>query len=134
METRFSDEKDVYRLDLTGAYEAPELESLVRTMGYARQKGVVGFRDEVRFTTPSAFEVPTVTFCKVTPTETKGVYVLEDEATSARLTCRFAATGGEWTMKSERIPNPKRREPTRLALAFTAPVAEATVSVVFSKL
>lgn len=134
VETRFSDEKDVYRLDLTGSYEAPELASLVRTMGYARQKGVVGFRDEVKFKTPSAFEVPTVTFCKVTPTETKGVYVLEDEKTSVRLSCRFSATGGEWTMKSERIPNPKRREPTRLALTFTAPVSEARVSVVFSQL
>ncbi|MDR2776059.1 MAG: heparinase II/III family protein, partial [Tannerella sp.] len=59
---RFSDEEDVFTLDLRPAYDVPSLTKLERTMIYSRKgAGKVSFEDNFAFSQPENFETVVVT-------------------------------------------------------------------------
>ena len=131
-ETRFSAKEDVYVLDLAGAYALPGMAALTRTMTYRRDVQSVSFRDEVRFTAPMTFETPITTFHAVERGADDTEWFIVSERPARRLRVKITVDGGgRWRVKREKVPNPKRREPTRLAVEFDNPICEASVTFEF---
>jgi hypothetical protein len=63
LETQFTDQADVYRIDITSAYSVPELKSLVRDFRYERQgRGRLIVTDHVEMTSPQSFEEALITY------------------------------------------------------------------------
>jgi hypothetical protein len=63
IETTFTPDRDVFRLNLAPGYAVPALRTLERTFVYDRAElGALTVRDEVVFTKPSSFETALVTW------------------------------------------------------------------------
>ena len=116
VKTDFTDAKDTVVLDLRKAYDCPTLVTLTRTFVFDRRALTVAITDKVRFSEPTEFESPVMT--------------LKPHLLEGRLA--LTATGGEWEEKRETIENPGKPTPHRIAVRFKEPVAEASVSFVFS--
>jgi hypothetical protein len=133
--TEFSDERDCCALDLTGAYNVPELKELIRAMIYRRNEPSVTFRDIVKFSKPSAFETAIITFSDLRRGENDSSWILSagNPAREVAVTIDVRA-GGDWTIKRENVPNPKKKEPTRLAVVLKEPVLAADIRITFKPL
>ena len=114
--TDFTDAADTVVLDLAAAYDCPTLETLERTFVFDRANAAVTVTDRVRFSAPTDFESPLMTF---NPDLLAGRWSVE-------------ATGGAWEKVEEKLDNPGCPTPCRTAIRFKAPVAEATVSFTFT--
>lgn len=127
-----TDERDEIVLDLKGAYAVSNLVSLVRTATFDRVARTVTIRDRVRFSEPSAFEVPVITQADVYADYKKGVYTLQLPDVKSSVGLAVTATGGDWHLSSELIENPQRKSPVRLAAVFDRPIREGEITFVYS--
>ena len=112
--TAFADDLDTVTLDLSGAYDCPTLKSLTRTFAFDRTARRITVRDAVKFSAPTAFDVP---------------LVFDGHGDALRIGTK--ALGGDWEWKEDRIPNPGRAEVLRRAVTFKSPVTEAEVEFEF---
>lgn len=63
LKTDFSDQQDVFSMDLASAYAVPELTKMVRTFTYSREgAGSLEVVDEVAFSEPSSYATALVTY------------------------------------------------------------------------
>lgn len=134
LKTDFSDTRDEVIYDLAGAYPLCSLVSLTRRVTFDRRKGEITVTDEAKFSEPSAFEVPFVTFCECG----------ERAMGNGEVSFTIAHPGGERALKMavsasapvvvrrEKLPNPGRAEPERLGFSFAHLVKEATLTMKFS--
>ncbi|ANH81682.1 hypothetical protein A8C56_12430 [Niabella ginsenosidivorans] len=99
--TAFSPKKDEMTLDITSAYNVPELKTLKRTMDYNRtEKGSVTFTDHFEFTRPKAFE--TVISTRSTWNQvSKNTLLLTREKEKMLVT--FSSPGNNLSLRSEEI-------------------------------
>ena len=107
-------------LDLTKAYEAPTLKSLVRTFAYDRTAKTFTVTDKVVFAQPTAFESPFNTYLEAANPSHKGKI-------EWNVRPEVAAAGGAYELVEEDVANPGRIAPRRVAVRFAAPVSEAEV-------
>ena len=130
----FSDDRDWLELDLAGAYNltnAAKLTKLVRRFEYARTDGRVTVEDSVAFSVPAAFETAVSTYGRIQPGPTPGTFAIVRTSGSNEVRLAFSvdAHGAKWHVKEEKIPNPKRTEPTRWAVVLDEPVKDAKVTL-----
>ncbi len=130
LQTSFSDAEDVISIDYTAAYDVPALKSLVRTMAFNREKNTVTITDKATFSEPTSFEVPVITYRKWTKDADKMHFSFNKEKGNRMMGLDVTASA-PIEFKSEKIENPDRPSPERLAFSFTQPVVEATLSTVF---
>ncbi len=129
LKTEFSDERDLYRLDLASAYPVPELKSLVRTFTYSRAgAGGLTVTDEVEFSAAKTFGTALVTMGSWRQT---GPSTLMVWATDQALQVDYEATGGTLKLTAEVLHEKvhARTLPTRLGLDFVEPVTKASITV-----
>ena len=132
--TSFTDELDAIALDLTGAYTNAILKSLVREMTYRRPEGKVEISDRVEYARAGRFETPLSTYGKIERLgENDFVIVRETKNGVKRLAFTVDTQGAKWHVKEEKIPNPKRTEPTRWSVVFDEPATEFNVKFTFSR-
>jgi hypothetical protein len=121
----FTEDEDVYRLDLRSCYEVPALLSLVREFRYSRAgQGKLVVTDHVKFSQPSEFGTALITLSEWKPAKNGAVLL----ANGKSLVARISAQGGTLApLKEEKLPDGKK--PTRLGVDFAEPVKEAVLRV-----
>ncbi|HQL50301.1 MAG TPA: heparinase II/III family protein [Kiritimatiellia bacterium] len=129
LDAAFTDAQDRLELDLAAAYRVPALTALVRTFTHDRTVRAITVSDEVRFSTPQTFSVPIITYRDVTRKDDTALY-LHDKQRCVEV--KIAAEGGAWRLEEERLENPGKASPRRLAVTFDAPVTSARVRVTLS--
>jgi hypothetical protein len=128
LETRFTDDEDLIRIDLKPAYAVPALVKLVRTLRFDRRgSGTVNIEDEVEFSEPSAFE---------TALTTRANYEQEDARTlvfkeGAETLHATIDTPAGFTLMREDIAEMDAPVYSRLGVRLTQPVMHAVVRITF---
>ena len=132
LRTSFTDEKDEIALDCTSAYAVPALKSLVRTMTFDRRNVRITITDKVSFSTPTAFEVPVVTYREWTANDDFTEFLFRKSPETHRRMKMTVKASAPVTFTKELIDNPGKPSPQRLAFKFKEPVTEATFTTVYS--
>jgi hypothetical protein len=125
----FTENTDTLVLDISSAYDVPELKKLERTFVYSRLgAGSLNVTDEVAFSKPCNFGTALVTFDKWEQLPDSSLKISGQEET---LHVSVTATGAEFKIEPETIHEDlsARREPTRLGINLTRPVEHAVVSL-----
>jgi len=132
LSTDFSDERDSITMDLSAAYDVPELETLERTFVYSRDgAGSLSVTDRVVFSEPQEFETALIT---------DGDWMQRDDGTlviwevDRALQATIEVEGADYEIVADEIHEDATAQPTRLAIVLAAPVTEATVTVVITPL
>lgn len=129
LETEFSDSRDRYVIDMTAAYDVPELESLVREFVYSREgRGSLTVTDRMQFSSPQTYETALVTFSDIREIP-GGTFIVSEDGTSFRVE---VDTGGlDYTVDRVTIEEdlPGGTLPTRTGLSLREPVSNAVVSL-----
>ncbi len=127
--SEFTDSTDTLTLDITSAYDVPQLKKLERTFVYSRSgSGSLTVTDEVTFSRPTEFGTALITFDQWKKITSSSLLIRdEDEA----LHVKIAVSGAGFEIKPETIEEDisGNRLPTRLGVNLTRPVTHATVSV-----
>jgi hypothetical protein len=125
----FTDSGETLILDISSAYDVPQLSKLERTFAYSRSgAGSLTVTDEVTFSQPCTFGTALVTFDKWEKVSSSSLTIRDqDEALSVTV----AAGGADFDMKPEIIKEDLSgdRLPTRLGINLTRPVAHAIISL-----
>lgn len=125
----FTDAADTLVLDLSSAYDVPELKKLQRKFVYSRAgSGSLSVTDEVVFSKPSDFGTALVTFDAWKKVTASSLTVRDQDEV---LRVDISVTGGDFELRPETIEEDlsTRRQPTRLGINLTKPVARALVSL-----
>ncbi|WP_052361399.1 heparinase II/III domain-containing protein [Geminisphaera colitermitum] len=137
LRTEFSDEQDVYSLDLTALYDVPQLIRLIRTFTYSRAaSGALTITDEVEFSTPQTYETALITFGEIVttpppgnPTQPAATAIITDgPACIAIAISATSDTTATVTPHTRLLKTRFNGPPKRLALAFDKPVSHATLT------
>jgi hypothetical protein len=120
----FDDACDRLELDLTAAYPVSELTGLRRTYVHDRAARAIEITDDVRFASPQTFSTPLVTYRDVRRAE-NGTLYLHDKTRCVKV--RIDAEGSPWHLDEERIDNPGKPSPRRMAVTFDKPVVSGRV-------
>ena len=134
LHTDFTPDRDEIVLDLKGAYKSDNILKLERRMVYDRVNGTVTVSDDVRFAKPGPYESPISTFGTVVKRDAPGAFTIARRARGGekRLDFTVDTKGAKWHVKEEKIPNPKRTEPTRWAVVMDVPSMSHSVTFRFS--
>ncbi|NMC20763.1 MAG: heparinase, partial [Thermogutta sp.] len=114
LRTEFSDEADLIEIDMTSAYNVPELKTLRRTFVFRRGNGgSLTVTDRVEFSSPQEFEETLITFSPWKRLADNQLQVGEGKAAAV---VTIAAGGRPYELKAEEIDEPIRysKKPTRL--------------------
>jgi len=125
----FTVDADTLVLDISSAYDVPELEKLQRTFVYSRKNsGSLTVTDEVTFSKPCDFGSALITFDKWKRLSDSSL-VISDQDKALRVD--IDVTGGDFEIKPEAIKEDlsSRRLPTRLGINLTKHVLHAVVSL-----
>ena len=125
----FTDGADTLVLDITSAYDVPELKKLERTFVYSRVgSGSLTVTDEVVFSKPSHFDTALITF-DTWNTYSGSSLIVRDESESLRVDIKV--TGGDYEIQPETIKEDLsvRKDPTRIGIHLTRPVTHAVVTL-----
>jgi len=125
----FKEDSDTLVLDISSAYDVPELEKLQRKFVYSRQSsGSLTVTDEVVFSKPCDFGTALITFDKWQQLSDSSL-VIRDQDKALRVD--IEVTGAGFKIKAETIEEDLsgRRLPTRLGINLTKPVLRAVVSL-----
>ena len=126
LDTGFTDAKDTMVLDISAAYDVPELTKLERTFVYDRAgKGSLTIEDRVEFLSPEDFGTALITLNNWHQASDDTIYLYNS---SACLEAKVVAEGGAVAFKAETIEDGKR--PTRIGINYTKPVAKGLIRVV----
>jgi len=130
LSTRFSPQKDVVVLDLSGAYQdVPGMTKLVRTFTYDRTAGSITVRDDVEFSSPQPFETPIVTYSDMIYSYDPTRFVLVSPDRKRVVHVNLTVEGGAWDWKTKLIDNTPKVSPKRMAVRFKQPIKKASVAV-----
>ena len=129
LESEFTDGTDTLALDISSAYDVPELERLERTFVYSRSgSGSLRVTDKVRFSKPSAFATALITLDKWKKLSASSLMIYDsDEALRVDI-----ETGGiGFEVKGETIDEDVSapRRPIRLGINLKNPVSSAIIAV-----
>ena len=123
----FTKDADTLLLDISSAYDVPELEKLQRKFVYSRQdSGSLTVTDEVVFSKPCEFGTALITFDKWQQISASSL-VIRDQDKALRVDIEI--TGADFKIQPKTIEEDLsgRRLPTRLGINLTKPVLRAVV-------
>lgn len=129
IQTDFTDEADTFKLDLTRAYDVPELKRLERTWVYSRQgRGGLTVTDEVEFMSPEAFETAIVT---ISPWKKQkdGSVLIYDASGAIRVSVDTGGAAWQWAASELTADVHTKRQPVRLGIVLKAPATRARVTL-----
>jgi len=135
LRTDFTKERDEIVLDLRPTYTNDCILELTRSLAYVRGKGrqSATISDSVAFSHPETYECPIITYGRV---ERRGdaafTIVRPSNCGEKRLDFTVDTAGAKWHVKEEKIPNPKRTEPTRWAVVLDEPATKCSVTLRFA--
>jgi len=125
----FTDSTDTIVLDISSAYDVPELKKLERTYIYSRDgAGSLQVTDEVVFSQPCEFGTALITFSDWKQTSSSSL-TFSDSAKALRVDIKVA--GADFEIRPETIEEDvsARKQPTRLGINLKKPVTKALVSL-----
>ncbi len=128
----FTDEADTLSLDITAAYDVPELEELTRTFVYSRAGGgALTVTDSVKFAEAASFETALVSRGEWTTLDS-GDLLIRDHGGAVQV--RVTVEGADFEIVAEEIDEDTTADAqlTRLAIRLTEPVTEATVEMLIT--
>ena len=123
----FTEDTDTLVLDISSAYDVPELKKLQRTFVYSRHgPGSLTVTDEVAFSKPCDFGTALITFDKWQKLSASSL-VIRDQDKALRVD--IEVTGADFKIHPETIEEDLsgRRLPTRLGINLTKAVSRAVV-------
>jgi len=123
----FTDSTDTLVLDISSAYDVPELRKLERKFVYSRVgKGSLRVTDEVTFSRPCDFSTALITFNNWKQSSPSSLIVYDSEKA---LHVDIEVTGSGFEIQPETIREDvsARKQPTRLGINLTQPVTDARV-------
>jgi len=126
---QFTDTTDTLALDISSAYNVPELKKLERTFVYSRSAhGSLTVTDHVEFSKPSTFATALITFSKWKKLAPSFLLIQDSDKAVA---VDIDTAGAKFEITSETIDEdvsaPKK--PVRLGIKLSEPVGKATISV-----
>ena len=125
----FTDSNDTLVLDISSAYDVPELKKLERKFVYSRQDcGSLSVTDEVTFSQPRDFGTALVTFSQWKQLSPSSLVVYDKQEA---LRVDIKVIGAEFDVRAEVIREDLgvNQQPTRLGINLKSPVTEAVVSL-----
>jgi hypothetical protein len=125
----FTDDTDTLVLDISSAYDVPEIEKLQRKFVYSRQgMGSLTVTDEVVFSQSSDFGTALITFDKWQQLSASSL-VIRDQDKALRVD--IEVSGADFKIQPETIEEDLsgRRLPARLGINLTKPVLRAVVKL-----
>ncbi len=125
----FTDSTDTLILDISSAYDVPQLKKLERTFVYSRSgSGSLTVTDEVVFSRPCAFGTALVTFDKWRKLSSSSLLIHDQEEA---LRVDISVSGASFEIKPETIKEDLSgsRLPTRLGINLSMPVTHAVISL-----
>ncbi len=125
----FTDITDTIVLDISSAYDVPEIKKLERTYIYSRDgSGSLKVTDEVDFSQPSDFGTALITFSNWKKTSPSSLIIHDS---SDALSVEIKVTGADFEIRPETIDEDvsARKQPTRLGIDLKKPVTKALVSI-----
>jgi len=128
----FTDNADTLVLDISSAYDVPELRKLERKFVYSRiDKGSLRVTDEVTFSQPCDFGTALITFDSWKQSSPGSLIVYDSQKS---LHVEIKVTGADFEIQPETIQEDvsARKQPTRLGINLTRPVTHALVSIMIT--
>jgi len=128
----FTDNTDTLVLDISSAYDVPELRKLERKFVYSRiDKGFLRVTDEVTFSQPCDFGTALITFDSWKQSSPGSLIVYDSQKS---LHVEIKVTGADFEIQPETIQEDvsARKQPTRLGINLTRPVTHALVSIMIT--
>jgi len=125
----FTDSTDTLVLDISSAYDVPELKKLERKFVYSRGAcGSLCVTDEVTFSQPCDFGTAIITFDSWKQSSPRSLIVYDSQKA---LQVDIKVTGADFEIQPETIQEDvsARKQPTRLGINLTRPVTYALVSI-----
>jgi len=125
----FTDSTDTLVLDISSAYDVPELRKLERKFVYSRiGKGSLSVTDEVTFSRTCDFGTALITFDSWKQSSPGSLIVYDSQKS---LHVDIKVTGADFEIQPETIQEDvnARKQPTRLGINLTRPVTYALVSL-----
>jgi hypothetical protein len=125
----FTDSTDTMVLDISSAYDVPELKKLERKYVYSRiGSGSLQVTDEVAFSQPCEFGTALITFndWKRTSPSTLIVY---DSVKTLQVDIKVSGTDYEILPETIEEDVSARKQPTRLGINMKKPVTDALISL-----
>jgi len=125
----FTDSADTLVLDISSAYDVPELKKLTREFVYSRRgSGSLSVTDEVTFSRPNDFGMALITFSRwmqFSPTS----LIIYDSGEALRVDIKI--TGADFEIRPETIQEnlSGNKKPTRLGINLKGPVTRALISL-----
>ncbi len=126
LKTDFTDEQDTVVMDMTTAYDVPELKSLIRTFVFNRPNKTITVTDAVEFTEPKEFSTALISRSNVKEykPERHFIYGSLDACLDVNITATTA-----FTAKTERlILQFDRLGPNRLSATLEQPVEKGSIT------
>ncbi|MBN2593476.1 MAG: heparinase II/III family protein [Sedimentisphaerales bacterium] len=125
----FTEDTDTLLLDISSAYDVPELEKLQRKFVYSRKgSGSLTVTDEIAFSKPNDFGTALITFDKWRQLSDSSVEI-RDQNKALRID--IEVTGADFEIKPETIKEDLSggRLPARLGINLTKPVLRAVINL-----
>jgi hypothetical protein len=125
----FTDSTDTLVLDISSAYDVPELKKLERKYVYSRLgAGSLLVTDEVKFSRPCDFGTALITFSRWKQTSPSTLIVYDSEEA---LRVEIKVTGADFEIRPKTIEEDvsARKQPTRLGINLRKPVTNALISL-----
>ncbi len=125
----FTDNTDTLVLDISSAYDVPELKKLERKFVYSRiGNGSLNVTDEVTFSRPCDFGTALITFDNWKQFSPSSLIIYDSENS---LQVDIKVTGADFEIHPETIQEDvsARKQPTRIGINLTRPVTYAIVSI-----
>ena len=125
----FTDSTDTLVLDISSAYDVPELKKLERKFVYSRLgSGSLSVTDEVTFSRPCDFGTAVITFSRWKQTSPSAL-MINDSGGALRV--EIKVTGADFEIRPETIEEDVSgpKQPTRLGINLKEPVTRALVSL-----
>ncbi len=129
LETNFSADSDVFKLDMRSAYAVPSLEKLERTFTFKRgDTPALEVSDAVKFSEPEPFETALITWGEVKET---GPNVLEITDGSSRVRVTVDTQGHPFKWSSDLIDEDMegKRKPYHLGIMLDDKISDAVVTL-----
>jgi hypothetical protein len=129
---KFTDGSDTLVLDISSAYDVPELKKLEREFVYSRiEHGSLRVTDKVIFSQPCDFGTALITFSDWKRPSPSSIIVYDKEKA---LQVQVKVTGADFEVQPQTISEDLsiRKQPTRLGINLSDPVTEAIISLSIS--
>jgi hypothetical protein len=130
LKSEFTPEQDTLVMDLSSAYEVPELRRLERSFVYSRAgTGSLQVDDRFEYAQPLPFETALITYGTVSPLSGDTFHITEQGST---VKVRISTDGLPFEVVQTRIKTTKKTPPTRIGIRLKHPVVSGCVTCRFS--